>query len=66
MNEKAYLQVIKRLEDKLREYMTDQEYMGFSTKIAKEVFAIELNYMTEGDFKDFCIDNFEQIIGEES
>lgn len=30
MNEKTYLYMIQRLENKLREYMTDQEYMDFS------------------------------------
>lgn len=66
MSEKAYLQMIKRLEDKLREYMTEQEYMDFSIQIAKEAFAIEVDDMAESDFKDFCIDKFDLITGDES
>lgn len=66
MNEKTYLYMIQRLENKLREYMTDQEYMDFSIEIAKETFMREVDNMVDSDFKDFCIENFEQITGEES
>ena len=64
MNEKTYLYMIQRLENKLREYMTDQEYMDFSIEIAKETFMREVDNMGDSDFKDFCIENFEQIKGE--
>lgn len=65
MNEKAMIQIMKRMEEKLKEFMTEQEYMEFSTKIAREAFAIMVDDMADSDFKDFCQENFEEITGAE-
>ena len=58
---KGMMHIIKRFEEKLRELMAEQEYQEFSTRVAKEAFAIEIDEMPDGDFKDFCQDNFLEI-----
>lgn len=41
-------------------------FISYSHEIAKETFMREVDNMGDSDFKDFCINNFEQITGEES
>ena len=48
-------------EEKLKELMTQVEFKTFSTEVAKKVFRAEIEGMKDGDFKDFCIDNFDKI-----
>ena len=64
MNPNKYLSMmLKRFEEKLKELMGEEEYAKFSTEVAKEAFFAELTDMPEGDFKDFCLDNFNMITG---
>jgi len=56
--------MMNRMDEKLRELMTKEEYTEFSRQIAKESFRIELESMADGDFKDFCLENFDTITGE--
>ena len=63
MPDKQTLYIMNRLEQKLMELMGKEEYGKFSTEVAKEAFRIELNGMADGDFKDFCLDNFDKITG---
>lgn len=53
--------VMKKMEEKLIELMGHEAYAEFSTKIAKEGFRAEIEGMAEGEFKDFCIENFDDI-----
>ena len=48
-------------EEKLKELMTQVEFKTFSVEVAKKVFRAEIEGMKDGDFKDFCIDNFDKI-----
>lgn len=53
-------------EEKLKELMTQVEFKTFSVEVAKKVFRAEIEGMKDGDFKDFCIDNFDKITGDKT
>ena len=53
-------------EEKLKELMTQVEVKTFSVEVAKKVFRAEIEGMKDGDFKDFCIDNFDNITGDKT
>lgn len=53
------------MDNKLRELMTPDEYAEWSTKTAKEAFKAWIDSLDNGEFKDFCKDNYKMIIGEE-
>lgn len=53
-------------EEKLKELMTQVEFKTFSVEVAKKVFRAEIEGMKDGDFKDFCIDNFDNITGDKT
>ena len=48
-------------ERKLRMLMGEDEFSKFSAKVAREIFKKEIDRMPDGDFKDFCKQNFERI-----
>lgn len=50
-------------EDKLKELMTETEFMEFSTELAKELFAEELSAMADGEFKVMILEHFDDITG---
>lgn len=64
MNEKAIYHMLYCYEDKLREFMDDDEYMKFATGVARESFRIEVEEMENGDLKDFILYNFDKITEE--
>lgn len=64
-NEKILMYVIKRHEEKLKQYMSEQEFVEFSTEVAKEMFNLRIQFLPESDFKDFCLENFDKIVGDE-
>lgn len=66
MNEESLMHIIKRMDKKLKEYMTPEEHEAFSTEVAKEAFKVEVEEMAEGDFKDFCLANFDLITGDDN
>ena len=53
--------IIKRYEEKLEELMSAGDLHKFSKLIAKELFKMEIDNMPDSDFKQFCIDNFDEI-----
>ena len=53
-------------EEKLKELMTQVEFKTFSVEVAKKVFRAEIEGMKDGDFKDFCIENFDNITGDKT
>lgn len=63
MNTEDLMYIIKKMDEKLKEYMNEDEYLQFSKNIAREVFSIIVNKMAEGEFKHFIQDNFEEITG---
>lgn len=60
-DEKMLMFMLKKYEQKLKEYMTEAEFATFVINIAKEAFKQELDRMEDSDFKKFCLDNFEKI-----
>ena len=63
MNSKSQMHMMKRMEEKLKELMGDKAFVMFTNQIAKEAFRIEIENMAEGDFKDFVLTNFDEIVG---
>lgn len=55
------IRTCKEMENLLIQYMGEEAYHKWSTGLAKELFAAELNDMEDSDFKQFCIENFENI-----
>lgn len=60
-NDKATLHMISKMEAKLRELMGEKAYAEFAVQIAKESFLIDVTTMKDGDFKDFVMENFDEI-----
>lgn len=65
MNPKYLMLMIKRFEEKLKELMGEAEYMEFSKEVAKEAFFAECTDLPDGEFKDFCIDNFGYVTSDD-
>lgn len=63
MNEKAMMHVIRQYENKLREILSPEDFGDFVVKCARESFKIEIEEMEAGEFRDFCLDNFDGIVG---
>ena len=57
--------IIKRYDEKLKELMSEEDYVAWSMSIAKETFFMECTNLPDGDFKDFMLDNFKKIVGDE-
>lgn len=52
---------MKKMEEKLIELMGQEAYAEFSTEIARKGFRAEIEEMAEGEFKNFCIEYFDDI-----
>lgn len=61
MSEKAILYIMKRMEAKLQDLLTEEEYSKFSWDVAKEAFRIDVKDMADGEFKTFVLENFDLI-----
>lgn len=62
MNEEKYMiHCLNEYEKKLKELMVEEEYIKFAIKVAKEGYRKDVLSMPEGEFKEFCIYNFELI-----
>ena len=48
-------------EKELRKLMGEDAFLKFSAKVARQIFKNEIKRMPDGDFKDFCMENFERI-----
>lgn len=64
MTNKAMTHMMKRMEDKLRELMGEEEFHKFSVELAKESFRKEVEGMADSDFKRFVTANFDDITAE--
>lgn len=53
--------VMKAMESKLIELMGREAYAKFAAEIAREGFRKEVEGMADGDFKNFIMDNFDNI-----
>lgn len=61
MSERMYLYAMNEYEKKLKELMGEKEFADFATNVAKEAFREEIKGMADGGFKDFCLENFDEI-----
>ena len=61
MYEKSMLHIMKRMDAKLQDLLTAEEYNQFSEAVAKEAFLVEVKDMPDGDFKSFVLENFDLI-----
>ena len=53
--------VMKKMEEKLIELMGQEAYSKFSVEIAREGFRHEIDGMEDSDFKNFIMENFDEI-----
>lgn len=51
MNEKIYSAMLKMYENKLKEYMTEEEYKKFAKEVAKTVFLAEIEERPDDEYK---------------
>ena len=57
-----FIFVTKKYEEMLKKLMGEKDFMKFSTDVAKEMFLNECKEMPEGEFKQFCLDNYTNIV----
>ena len=55
------IKLCKMYEEKLIKLMGKREFYKFSTECAKSLFMDDVCSMESGDFKQFILDNFEEI-----
>lgn len=60
-DKKTLIRMIKRMEDKLKELMPPAEYERFIVTCSRDTFREEVEEMTDSPFKQFILDNFDQI-----
>lgn len=63
MSEKALLTMMRLMGAKLRELMSAEDYSKFSVEVAKKGFLADVEELTDGEFKDFVMENFDRIFG---
>ena len=56
--------VMLKMEHKLRELMSEEDFNAFIKETAKEAFRSEVNDLNDGDFKEFVLENFSEITGD--
>ena len=44
--------------------MSKKDYAAFSVEVARESFKIEVDDLPNGNFKDFCLEQFDSITSE--
>jgi len=64
MSEKAMLYIMKRMEARLQDLMSAEEYQRFSREVAREAFLMDVIDMANGSFKDFALEHFDEIVKE--
>lgn len=64
MNERVYLYMMRAMDDALKELMEPAEYNIFMARIARKAFRMDVDAMADGEFKDFILDNFDDITRE--
>ena len=60
MTEEYIMYVVKEYEKKLKELM-GESFTEFSREVCKQGFRKEMEQMAESEFKDFILDNFDDI-----
>ena len=58
--------IIRRYDEKLKELMPEKDYLEWSVAVAKESFFMECTKLPDGEFKEFVLDNFKKIVGDEN
>lgn len=55
------IDLLNRMEDKLVELMGGKAYSIWATETARDMFRQSVEDMEDGEFKDFVLENLEQI-----
>ena len=53
--------MIDLYDKKMKELLPKDEYHEFTVSVSREAVRHELDGMADGDFKRFCLDNFDKI-----
>lgn len=53
--------MVKKMDEKLRELLSPEEYMRFSTDVAKEMLSFSTDTLPESTFKNYCKNNFSKF-----
>lgn len=62
MNKNEFMiNLLNRMEDKLVELMGGKAYSVWAAETARDMFRQSVEDMEDGDFKDFVLENLEQI-----
>ena len=62
-NEQRLNKIVLEYERKLAELMPDDEYWKYITGVAQKLFREEIDEMADGEFKDFVLENYRNIVG---
>ena len=60
-----YNRLVLKYEDKLMELMTAKDYEVWAEASASEIFQESIDNMADSDFKKFCQDNMDMLLGKE-
>lgn len=60
-----YHDIAMAQDGKLQEIMNAKDYMSFCEETGKDIFKQQVDLMEDGEFKQFCIDHFDDIVGEQ-
>ena len=60
-----YVFMLSRYDNKLKELLGEEKHKEFSDALAKETFFMEITNLPDCDFKEFVLDNFKEIVGDE-
>ena len=61
-----HLQLVCQIQErKLKELMNANTYDEWETELAKELFFNHVTNLPDSDFKDFVLDHFKEIVGDE-
>lgn len=56
-----YVTFIKMMEQQLKNLMGDEAFTQYVTELARMFFLAEVTSLPEGEFKEFCLTNFNMI-----
>lgn len=65
IDKKIMMILIAEMENKLKEFMSEEEYHSFSVNLARNAFKQEVEGMADSPFKQFVLQNFDKITEEE-
>lgn len=60
-NNEFLIDLLNRMEDKMVELMGGEAYSVWATETARDMFRQSVEDMEDGEFKDFILENLEQI-----